>query len=111
MTGADLPGRSRIHAPNESEPSAVTAETPYQAVTGNRLSDGVPIYFAGAGIWSVRIGDAVSTTDGGALLAEASAGPLPLEAIGPYLIDVTIGEGVVRPVGLREEIRAFGPTA
>ena len=89
----------------------MTAETPYQAVTGNRLRDGVPIYFAGNGTWSPAIGDAVFAPDGAALLAEASTGPLPLEAIGPYVIDVTVAEGVIRPVGLKEQIRAYGPTA
>jgi hypothetical protein len=89
----------------------VTAETPHQAVTGNRLRDGVPIYFAGGGTWSPSIGDAVVAADGGILLIEAVAGPLPLEAVGPYVIDVTVAEDIVRPVGLKEQIRAYGPTA
>ena len=84
---------------------------PYQAVTGNRLRDGAPIYFAGNGTWSQAIGDAVFAPDGAALLAEASIGPLALEAIGPYVIDVTVAEGSIRPVGLKEQIRAYGPTA
>jgi hypothetical protein len=36
---------------------------------------------------------------------------LPLEAVGPYVIDVTVAEDIVRPVGLKEQIRAYGPTA
>jgi Protein of unknown function (DUF2849) len=110
-TGALPPGRLKIHAPNESEPCEVTAEAPHQAVTGNRLRDGVPIYFAGNGTWSAAIGDAVVAPDGGVLLAEASKGPLPLEAVGPYVIDVTVADGAVNPIGLKEQIRAFGPTA
>ena len=74
-------------------------------------SDGVPIYFAGKGTWSPAIGDAVVVPDGGTLLIEASTGPLPLEAIGPYVIEVTVDDGVIRPVGLKEQIRAYGPTA
>jgi sulfite reductase (NADPH) hemoprotein beta-component len=89
----------------------VTAETPHQAVTGNRLRDGVPIYFAGGGTWSASVADAVIAPDGGILLIEATAGPLPLEAVGPYVIDVTVAEGAIRPVGLKEQIRAYGPTA
>ena len=89
----------------------MTAETPHQAVTGNRLRDGVPIYFAGNGTWSQAIGDAATAPDGGTLLAEAAQGPLPLEAVGPYVIDVTVADGVISPVGLKEQIRAFGPTA
>ena len=110
-TGALPPGRLKIRAPNESEPCEVTAEAPHQVVTGNRLRDGVPIYFAGNGTWSATIGDAAIAPDGGVLLAEASKGPLPLEAVGPYVIDVTVADGVVNPVGLKEQIRAFGPTA
>ena len=89
----------------------MTAETPHQAVTGNRLRDGVPIYFAGGGTWSTSVGDAVVAPDGGILLIEATAGPLPLEAVGPYVIDVTVAEDAIRPVGLKEQIRAYGPTA
>ena len=55
--------------------------------------------------------DAATAESGDTLLAEATAGPLPLEAVGAYVIEVTRTEGGTRPIGLREEIRAFGPTA
>ena len=89
----------------------MNAETPHQAVTGNRLRDGAVIYYAGNGAWSPAITDAVTAPDGGTLLVEAMKGPLPLEAVGPYVIDVTVTEGVIAPVGLKETIRAYGPTA
>ena len=89
----------------------MTAEPPYQAVTANRLRDGVPIYFAGNGRWSPKIADAMTAADSDALLVDAVSGPLPLEAVGAYVIEVKLIEGTVRPVGLKEEIRAFGPTA
>jgi len=89
----------------------VNAETPHQALTGNRLRDGVPIYYAGSGTWSPSIADAVVAPDGGVLLVEAERGPLPLEAVGPYVIDVTVTDGVIGPIGVKETIRAFGPTA
>ena len=81
-------------------------------VTGNRLRDGVPVYFAGAGEWSRDIAAArrVETAAGDALLAEATAGPRPHPVVAPYLIDARIEDGRVRPATLREEIRAFGPT-
>jgi hypothetical protein len=82
-----------------------------QVVTANRLRDGIPVYFAGQGIWSPRIADAVHGADGVALLSDANAGPRPLPAVGLYVIDVAIVDGVVGPIGLREQIRAFGPTA
>lgn len=96
---------------DESEPSAVTAETPYQAVTGNRLTDGVPIYFTEAEGWSAQIADAATSPDGDALLARATSAESKNEAIGAMLIDVTLTGGAIRPVSLREQIRAFGPTA
>ena len=95
----------------ESEPSIVTVETKLYAVTANRLRDGVIIYFAGEQSWSPAIAACATATDGDALLAEATAGPLPLQAVGAYVIEVTATPGGIRPIGLREEIRAFGPTA
>lgn len=89
----------------------MTVKNPLQAVTGNRLRDGTPIYFAGNGTWSTQIADALTSADGDALLADAVSGPLPLEAVGAYLIHTTQADDGLRPVGLKEEIRAFGPTA
>jgi len=86
----------------------VKANVIYQAVTANRVTDGVPIYWTEAGQWSTRIADAVHPIDASAQLAEAQAGVL--KAIAPYVISVTVVDGVIRPIGLREEIRAFGPT-
>ena len=101
---------SAMFASYESEALAVT-DTVRHAVTGNRLRDGVPIYFAGEGRWTTKIIEAVIADDGEALLAEAGKGPFPLEAVGSYVIDVTVTDGTVRPIGVKENIRAFGPTA
>jgi sulfite reductase (NADPH) hemoprotein beta-component len=83
-----------------------------QLVTGNRLRDGVVIYFAGGGRWSPAIDEArlVADETAAALLAEAQAGPVPLPAIGPVLIEAVAEAGHIRPVSLRERIRAAGPT-
>lgn len=84
----------------------------FKLITGNRLRDGAVVYFAGAGTWTPKIGNArlVDEPDGAALLAEAQAGPPPHPAINPVLIEaVREGERVV-PATLRERIRAFGPT-
>ncbi|MDB5397137.1 MAG: hypothetical protein JWM91_4643 [Rhodospirillales bacterium] len=89
----------------------MTTETKLYAITASRLRDGAVIYFAGKQTWSVKFADSAIAPDGDALLAEAAAGPPPLEAVGAYVIEVTQAEGIIRPVGLREEIRAFGPTA
>jgi hypothetical protein len=89
----------------------VTADLVLYVITANRLSDGVPIYFAGDTKWSPKIADAVTDTDGEALLARSAAGTAPTDTIGRLAIDVTIVDGVIRPNSLKERIRASGPTA
>jgi hypothetical protein len=81
-------------------------------VTGNRLRDGVPVYFAGAGSWSPQLAEArhASAGEAEALLAEAQAGPAPHPVIAPYLAEVEEADGRLVPRSLREKIRAFGPT-
>jgi hypothetical protein len=83
-----------------------------QIVTGNRLRDGAVIYFAGAGEWTPAIDKALAAEDdhANALLAEAQAGMPPLPAVGSVLIEVTREGDHLRPVSLRERIRATGPT-
>jgi hypothetical protein len=89
----------------------VTAEPVIYVITANRLRDGVPIYFAGDAAWSPSIADAVTDTDGEALLARSAAGTAPIETIGRLAIDVTVVGGIIRPNSLKERIRASGPTA
>lgn len=83
-----------------------------QLVTGNRLRDGRVVYFAGAGTWSPAIDEArlVEDEKADALLAEAQKGPLPLPAVAPILIEAIKEAGHIRPLSLRERIRASGPT-
>jgi sulfite reductase (NADPH) hemoprotein beta-component len=92
--------------------NATNAVEALRVVTGNRLRDGVPIYFAGAGGWSPQLAEArpVSPGEADALLAEAQAGPVPHPAVNPYLIEVERRDGRLAPQSLREKIRAFGPT-
>ena len=95
--------------PDEGNWRTVTADATYQVVTANRLRDGVPVYFAGGDRWSPKIADATLLADAAGLLTEAQA--QPLVAIAPYVIEVKVTENGPKPVSLREEIRAFGPTA
>jgi sulfite reductase (NADPH) hemoprotein beta-component len=83
-----------------------------QIVTGNRLADGVVVYFAGAGEWTPAIDKALVAEDdhANALLAEAQVGLPPLPAVGPILIEITRDGDHLRPMTLRERIRASGPT-
>lgn len=82
-------------------------------LTANRLSDGEAVWFSKAGGWSELMADGELAAD-----AEAEA---RLEAIGKAafdnnevvdvnLIDVQLVAGVIKPVRLRERIRAAGPT-
>ncbi len=106
-TGAD-PGALASPPTGELAP---TASFIHRAVTGNRLRDGRPVYFVGDGRWSEAIEEAVHVAPdaAGRLLADAQQGS-PHPVVAPYLIDVTSSEGLLRPIGLRERIRAFGPT-
>jgi hypothetical protein len=81
-------------------------------VTGNRLTDGAVVYFAGGGSWARDIATAklVDAEAGTALLAEAQAGKPPLPAVGAELIEAIRDGDRVVPLTLRERIRAFGPT-
>jgi hypothetical protein len=80
--------------------------------TGNRLRDGAPVYFAGGGRWSPALAEArhVGAAEAPALLAEAQAGAPPHPVVAPYLIEIVLRGRRLRPLSLREEIRAFGPT-
>ena len=89
--------------------AAVTAERRYQVVTANRVRDGLSIYLTEAGEWSTSVADAICLVDGAPALARAETDRL--QAIVPYLIEVVVTDDGVLPVGLREKIRAFGPTA
>jgi Protein of unknown function (DUF2849) len=106
-TGAD-PGALNSPPTGELAPAASVVR---RAVTGNRLRDGRPVYFVGNGHWSEAILEAVHVAADAAerLLADAQQGS-PHPVVAPYLIDVTFSEGRLRPIGLRERIRAFGPT-
>jgi hypothetical protein len=80
-------------------------------VTANRLRDGVPIYFAGNATWSTDVTDAVTDYNGEALLERSAAGTAPIDTIGRLAIEVTMIDGKVSPISLKERIRATGPTA
>jgi Protein of unknown function (DUF2849) len=98
------------HRPAAAPPEAAAATR--RLVTGNRLRDGVPVYFAGTGRWSPALAEArhVAAAEAETLLAEAQAGAPPHPVVAPYLIDAELRDGGLHPLSLRERIRAFGPT-
>lgn len=84
-----------------------------QIVTANRLRDGLVVYLAKDDAWSEWITDgrvAASEEESAELVAIAERAVEQQVVIDPYLIDVSIEEGTVRPVRYRELIRARGPT-
>ncbi len=82
----------------------------HKVVSANRLRDGVPIYFVGNGVWSPKVAEALCSDDGDALLAQAQGDAGFSQAIDAFVVDVAMEDGALRPVSLREQIRAFGPT-
>ncbi|WP_137128876.1 DUF2849 domain-containing protein [Rhizobium sp. FY34] len=84
-----------------------------KVLTANRLSDGIAVWLDAAGTWNERLQDA--------LVARHAEAIASLEAIGKrdfsanLVVDVNIVEveevnGSLRPLRLRERIRAAGPT-
>jgi hypothetical protein len=84
-----------------------------KVVTANRLSDGAVVFLTRTAVWSEDIDSAVVAVEP---LAAAGLGERGKEAeaanhvTGSYVIDVERGEGHVRPLHIRERIRALGPT-
>ncbi len=81
-----------------------------QALTANRLCDGIVVFWSQGG-WIERFPDAELFTD--AAPAEAvlnAAKALPRELVDPYLIDIRLDDGQPVPVSYRERVRALGPT-
>ena len=82
-----------------------------QVFTANRLSDVVVVFLSGDERW-LEAPDATGVIDASAMetkmmaVAESAAAIV----IDPYLITVTDENGEIRPVSLRERIRAYGPS-
>lgn len=82
-----------------------------QAVTANRLTDGIVVYRTPDGGWSEDVADAATASDKEAqqeLLARAQADPV---VVGPYLFAVDRdGQGRPYATSNREVIRSHGPS-
>jgi hypothetical protein len=85
----------------------------YKVLTANRLSDGIAVWLDANGSWITSLQNA--------LVARHAEAEASLEAIGKRdfaanrvldvnLIDVDEEAGVLKPLRLRERIRAEGPT-
>ncbi len=84
-----------------------------QILTANRLTDGIAVWYDVDGRWNESIARAeiASTKDDAerleAIGKKAFADNLVLDV---NLIDVEVDNGFIRPLRLRERIRAEGPT-
>ncbi|MCX2724062.1 DUF2849 domain-containing protein [Roseibium salinum] len=84
-----------------------------KVITANRLLKGDVVWLGESGTWVERITLArifegkEAVAEGLAIGAEAESRQ---EVVGVYEMDVTVEDGVIVPVRLREKIRATGPT-
>lgn len=84
-----------------------------KVLTANRLSDGEAVWFGSDQIWHETIDYAEIAQDKDAADRLEGLGKQAFsrnEVIDVDLIDVALLEGEIRPLRLRERIRAAGPT-
>ena len=84
-----------------------------QAVTANRLANGAVVFLTADSQWSPQVNDSAVADDAGmaaALMAIANKAAADQVVVGPYLFEVRVEGGTVRPLSARESIRAKGPT-
>lgn len=93
---------------------ARAASSALQAITANRLGDGLVVFLAAGGRWveDCRLAEAYDGKEAvDAALAVGVEAERALVVLGAYAIDVAHGPNGLEPTRLRERIRAFGPTA
>lgn len=83
-----------------------------QAITANRLGDGLAVFLADNGTWSTDFAEAtvVDAEEAAALEAAGETAVAANEIVGPYLIDVERVGGRLRPAKYREQLRVDGPS-
>ncbi|MFD1332854.1 DUF2849 domain-containing protein [Methylopila musalis] len=93
--------------------SAAKTKAATQVVTANRLIDGLVVYLAPGGEWTERLNEAELLASPETLAAAVEAGKRSEAArvvVESYPIDVEREPSGLRPLRLREVIRAAGPT-
>ena len=83
-----------------------------EILTANRLRDGEVVYWS-RGRWVTALDQAEVFGDEAAAKAALKAADASVQdrtVVNPYLFDVRVEDGVLRPVKEREIIRAAGPT-
>ncbi len=84
-----------------------------QMIIANRLIDGRVVFMDDSGGWVNEIADGLllaGKQDAAERLLTAQQAVEENMVVDPYLIDVSADGGRLRPVLVRERIRAFGPS-
>ncbi|MGE4481019.1 DUF2849 domain-containing protein [Acidocella sp.] len=83
-----------------------------QVITGNRLADGISVWFAGERGWAEHVDQARAYDEAEieAALAQAQPADAELHVVDIRAVDVTREAGGLFPVAHREQIRARGPS-
>jgi hypothetical protein len=84
-----------------------------QMIIANRLVDGAVVFLGRGEGWTTAIADGAlidDETEAQRLLGAAKQLEARSPVIDPQVIQVKVDGGAVRPVEIRELIRAFGPT-
>lgn len=82
-------------------------------IIANRLLDGRVVFLTKSGEWAAAIADGLvirNEADEARWFDMAKSAETECLVVDPNLIDVTVEDGVPKPVAIRESIRAFGPT-
>jgi hypothetical protein len=82
-------------------------------IIANRLSDGLVVFLAAGEGWVEKIDSGLvidDSVEAERLLVVAKRHETRNVVVEPALIDVEQRDGRLRPVAIREAIRAFGPT-
>lgn len=84
-----------------------------KVLTANRLTDGIAVWLDAGGKWNEALQDALVARHAEAVAALEEIGKRDFSA--NLVVDVNVVEveeinGVIRPLRLRERIRAAGPT-
>ena len=84
-----------------------------KVLTANRLSDGISVWLDASGQWVESLQDAFVARHAEAVTALEAAGKTAFadnKVVDLNVIDIVEEDGILRPLRLREKIRAEGPT-
>jgi hypothetical protein len=84
-----------------------------KVLTANRLSDGISVWLDSSGNWVESLQDALVARHPEAVAALEAAGKTAFadnKVVDVNVVDVEELAGVLRPLRLRERVRAEGPT-